>query len=134
MRPFQLDSSMTTMRGTFYPTGWTVLMFPGERQARDAAALLARNGVGEDAMMFLTPQDVRDDLVDATGDDQPMPSAGSEGDTVRKFTELAAQGHHGLMVHTPSQEEADRVKALLQDAPISYGQRYRKLVIEDVVS
>jgi len=47
MRPFQLDSSMTTMRGTFYPTGWTVLMFPGEQQARDAAALLARNGAAK---------------------------------------------------------------------------------------
>jgi hypothetical protein len=125
---------MTTMRGTFYPTGWTVLMFPGEQQARDAAELLARHGMADDAMMFLTPQDVRDDLVNATGDDKPMPSAGSEGDTVRKFTELAAQGHHGLMVHTPDQEQADRVKALLQDAPISYGQRYRKLVIEDVVT
>lgn len=134
MRAFRLDSDMTTMRGTFYPTGWTVLMFAGEQQARDAAQLLAREGFGADAMMFLTPADIREHLVGATGDDNLVPSAGTEGDTVRKFAELGAQGHHGLMVHTPHQEEADRVMALLKDAPISYGQRYRKLVIEDVVT
>jgi len=134
MRPFQLDSGMTTMRGTFYPTGWMVLMFPGEQQARDAAQMLAREGVAEDAMMMLSPADVRRHLLGAAGDDQVMPSAGTEGDTVRKFAELAAQGHHGLMVHVPHQEDADRVTTLLKDAPISYGQRYRKLVIEDVVA
>ena len=134
MRAFRLDSGMTTMRGTFYPTGWTVLMFPGEQSARDAAQLLAREGIADDAMMFLTPQDVREHLVGATGDDQLVPSAGTEGDTVRKFTDLAAQGHHGLMVHVPHQEDADRVMALVKDLPISYGQRYRKLVIEDLVA
>ena len=134
MRAFRLDPSMTTMRGTFYPTGWTVLMFPGEQQAHDAAQLLSRQGCAPDAMMFLTPADIHQHLLGATGDDQIVPSAGTEGDTVRKIAELGAQGHHGLMVHTPNQEEADRVMALLKDAPISYGQRYRKLVIEDIVS
>ena len=134
MRAFRLDSDMTTMRGTFYPTGWMVLMFPAEQPARDAAQLLAREGIADDAMMFLTPQDVREHLVGATGDDQLVPSAGTEGDTVRKFTDLAAQGHHGLMVHVPHQEDADRVMALVKDLPISYGQRYRKLVIEDLVA
>jgi len=134
MRPFQLDSGMTTMRGTFYPTGWMVLMFPGEQQARDAAQLLAREGVGEDALMMVSPADVRKHLLGTAGDDGILPSAGTEGDTVRKFAELAAQGHYGLMVHVPHQEDADRVTALLENAPISYGQRYRKLVIEDVVA
>ena len=134
MRPFRLDPDMTTMRGTFYPTGWMVLMFPGEQQARDAAALLARAGVAEEALMMFTPADVRRQLLGAAGDDKIMPSAGTEGDTVRRFAELAAQGHHGLMVQVPHQEDADRVTGLLKDAPISYGQRYRKLVIEDVVA
>ena len=134
MRPFQLDSGMTTMRGTFYPTGWMVLMFPAEQQARDAATLLAREGIAEDAMMFLTPADVQRHIVNAVGDDKIVPSAGTEGDTARRIAEFAAQGHHGLMVHVPHQADADRVTELLRDAPISYGQRYRKLVIEDIVA
>lgn len=133
MRPFHLDSDMKTMRGVFYPTGWMVLMFPGEQQAREAARLLASQGVAEDAMMMMTPQDVRRELAGASGDDHIIPSAGSEGDTVRRFAELAAQGHHALMVHAPNAADSDRVMALLKDCPVSYGQKYRTLVIEDMV-
>jgi hypothetical protein len=134
MRKFQLDSSMKTIRGTFYPTGWTVLMFPGEREARDAGQALADEGFGADALMLLTPQDVREQLVGATGDDSLLPSAGTEGDTVRRIADLAAHGHYGLMVHAPHQEESDRMMAVLKDLPISYGQKYRKLIIEDIVA
>lgn len=134
MRPFHLDSDMKTMRGVFYPTGWMVLMLPGEQQAREAARLLASQGIAEDAIMLMTPQEVRRELGGAAGDDKILPSAGSEGDTARRFAELAAQGHHGLMVHAPKAEESERVMALLKDCPVSYGQKYRALVIEDMVT
>lgn len=133
MRPFRLDSDMRTLRGVFYPTGWMVLMVPGEQQAGDAARLLEQAGISGDALMRLTPEDVLRELGGTEGDDSILPSAGTEGDTVRKITDLAAQGHHGLMVHAPHQEESDRVMAALQGVPISYGQRYRTLVIEDLV-
>lgn len=133
MRPFHLDSSMKTMRGVFYPTGWMVLMFPGEQEARDAAQLLADQGIPEEEVMLLTPEDIRRDLLGAAGDDDMLPSAGTEGDTVRRFAEFARQGHFGLMVHAPDAKDSDRVVELLRDAPISYGQKYRKLVIEDIV-
>jgi hypothetical protein len=133
MRPFHIDSDMRTLRGVFYPTGWMVLMLPGEQQARDAARLLEQNGIGGDAIMLMTPQDVRRELVGAEGDDNMLPSAGTEGDTVRNITDLAAQGHHALMVHAPHQEDSDRVMAALKGVPIAYGQKYRKLVIEDLV-
>jgi hypothetical protein len=133
MKPFHLEPSMKTMRGVFYPTGYMVLMFPGEQQARDAGKLLADNGFAEEAVSLITPQDFRREIVGATGDDDMLPSAGTEGDTVRKFTNLAAQGHHALMIHAPDSKDSDRVMELLKDAPISYGQKYRRLVIEDIV-
>lgn len=134
MRPFQLDSSMTTMGGTFYPTGWMVLMFPDERTAQKAGMVLADNGVPEDEMILVTPEDFRRDILGAAGDDEILPSAGSEGDTVRRFAELAGQGHYGVMVHCGKNDTSERVTELLRDCPISYGQKYRTLVIEDVVA
>lgn len=135
MRPFRLDNDMKTMTGVFYPTGWMVLMFPGEREARDAARLLEeQHGVSPDAVLLVTPQQFRSEILGAKGDEAILPSAGTEGDTIRRFAELAAQGHHALMVHAPHAEESDRVMAALQGAPISYGQKYRKLVIEDIVA
>jgi len=37
-------------------------------------------------------------------------------------------------VHAPHAADSDRVMDLLQGAGISYGQKYRTLVIEDVVA
>lgn len=134
MRPFHLESSMKTMRGVFYPTGWMVLMFPGEQQARDAAKKLEDSGIAESDVLLLTPDDIRRDLMDAKGDENILPSAGTEGDTVRKFAEYASRGHYGLMVHAPKQENSDHVLELLRGAGMSYGQKYRSLVIEDIVA
>jgi hypothetical protein len=133
MKPFQLDSSMKTLGGTFYPKGWMVLMFPSEQVARDAAKKLADAHVPGDVML-VTPQDLRTHILSAAGDDEILPSAGSEGDTVRRFAEMAAQGHYGLMVHAPSHDDSERVMQALQGVQISYGQKYRMLVIEDVVT
>ena len=133
MRSFQIDRDMKTMTGVFYPTGWMVLMFPGEAQARDAAGKVCGAGIAERHVMLVTPADFRREIAGAKGDDGILPSAGTEGDTVRKMAELFAQGHHGLMVHAPSQEDADRAMEALHDMPMSFGQRYRKLVIEDIV-
>jgi hypothetical protein len=132
MKPFHLESSMKTMLGAFYPTGYMVLMFPTEQEARDAGGLLAKAGFDDDAVALVTPDDFRREIVGATGDDEILPSAGTEGDTVRRFTELARQGHHALMIHAPSGDDSERVVAALKGANISYGQKYRKLVIEDI--
>ena len=62
-----------------------------------------------------------------------MPSAGTEADTVRRFAELASEGHHALMIHAPSAKQTEHVMDVLKDANISYGQKYRHFVIEDLV-
>jgi hypothetical protein len=133
MKPFHLDSSMKSIGGAFYPTGYMLLMLPDEQAARDAGKALADGGIADDAVTLMTPADFRRDILDIAGDDKILPSAGTEGDTVRRFAELAAQGHYGLLVHAPKHEESDRVMELLKGAPISYGQKYRMLVIEDIV-
>ena len=46
--------------------------------------------------------------------------------------QLASQGHHALMVHAPKAEQSEHVMDLLQSHPISYAQKYRRLVIEDL--
>ena len=133
MKPFQLDSSMkTALGGVFYPTGWLVLMFAGEQQARDAGKLLSDEGIAADDVLLVTPEDFRRDIIGTAGDDAIVPSAGTEGDTVRKFAGFAREGHYGLMVHAPKAEDSDRILELLRGSGITYGQKYRHLVIEDV--
>ncbi len=134
MKHFELESSMLTMGGVFYPTGYMVLMLPSEQDARAAESKLEAGGVLGEKVSLLSPQVIQEKIARTVGTaDIPLPSAGTEADTVRKFAELASQGHHALMVHAPHAQESDRVMELLKGCPISYGQKYRHLVIEDLV-
>jgi hypothetical protein len=133
MKAFHLESGMTTMGGVFYPTGYMVLMFPTEKAARDAEMLLEDKGIDGEQVSLLTPEVFQEEIARTVGNaDIPLPSAGTEADTVRRFAELASQGHYALMVHAPKAAESERVMEILKDCPISYGQKYRHLVIEDL--
>jgi len=136
MKAFHIDSSMTNMRGVFYPTGHMVLTFPTERDARRACELLRRDGVCEDDLCIAKPEEFERQLSDAIDEyeDVLLPSVGTEFETARRFRHLAHQGHFALIVHAKSSMTSDHVLGVLHDLPISYGQRYRFLVIEDLVS
>jgi hypothetical protein len=134
MKHFELDPHMLTMRGVFYPTGYMVLMLDGEKQARDAERKLEEAGISGEHICLLSPSVVQEKIARTVGTaDIPLPSAGTEADTVRRFAELASQGHWMLMIHAPSGDETSRIMELLKGFPISYGQKYRQLVIEDLV-
>ena len=51
----------------------------------------------------------------------------------RQFAELASKGHHALLVHAPDAKDSDQVMELLKDSKLTFGQKYRQLVIEDLV-
>ncbi len=136
MKTFSIGAGMTNMRGVFYPTGHMVLMLPSERDARRACELLRADGIAEDDLCIGNPQEFERQISDAIDDyeDVLLPSVGTEVDTARRFRHLARQGHHALIVHASAATSSDHVLQVLHDLPISYGQRYRMLVIEDLVS
>jgi hypothetical protein len=134
MKPFALEPKMLTMRGVFYPTGYMFLMFPTEQDARNAERALEDDGYSGESISLLTPQDIQEKVARTVGNaDIPLPSAGTEADTVRHFAQLASKGHCALMIHAPTSKETEHIMEVLKDAPISYGQKYRHLVIEDLV-
>ncbi|MBL0419382.1 RNA-binding protein [Ramlibacter sp. AW1] len=134
MKPFVMQSSMTTMSGVFYPTGHAVLMFPGGHEdARKACKALAAVGIDDDEMSLLSPEVIMSDITRTVGSaDIPLPSVGTEADTVRQMSHLAAQGHWGLLVHAPHQKDSDLIRKAIENIPVSYAQKYRQLVIEDL--
>ena len=135
MKTFSLAAGMTNMRGVFYPTGHMVLMFPTERDARHACELLRKDGVSDDDLCLCKPEEFERQITGATDEDDDvlLPSVGTESDTARRFRQLAHQGHHALIVHANAGLGSEHVLDLLHEARISYGQRYRHFVIEDLV-
>jgi len=133
MRRFQLEPNMLTMRGVFYPTGYMIVMFPNEDEARKAAKALVESDHSEEEISLLSPQVFQEQIARTVGHaDIPLPSAGTEGDTVRRFAQLASQGHYGLAIHAPSGQETEEIMDVLRHCQISYAQKYRHLVIEDL--
>ena len=130
---FSLDPSMiATIGGAFYPTGYSMVMFPDQATAVSVGTEL--NTQLEDSEVFmLTPSAILSQITPTvSGADDPLPSAGTEGATVRAYTKLAKEGHHALLVKTPDEETADRMMDVVRRVPYSIAQRYRMLVIEDL--
>jgi hypothetical protein len=51
---------------------------------------------------------------------------------VRAYTQLARDGHTGLLVRTKDGAAAELLMELVRTVPYSIAQRYRLLVIEDL--
>jgi hypothetical protein len=134
MKHFELEPGMLTLRGVFYPTGHLFLMFPTEADARQAERALEDNGHSGEHISMLTPADIEKVAAAPGGAETPLPSPGTELETARKFAELGRQGHHALLIHAPSHDETEHIMQVLKDHPVSYGQKYRHLVIEDLVT
>lgn len=134
MKPFTLDSEMlATLGGAFYPTGYSMVMFPDADNAKQVAKQLTDGGIGDDEVYFLPPDVILSQITPTVSDaDDPLPSAGTEGATVRAYTKLAREGQTGLLIKTPDAEAAERMMAVVRTVPYSMAQRYRTLVIEDL--
>ena len=133
MKTFALDSKMLTIRGVFYPTGYAFIVFPQAEQAEQAARELETAGFDSQAIMLLTPEIVLREIGKVDGkSDLALPPVGTESATIHKYLDLAREGHHALMVHAPSDEDAERVMSAVRHLPFSYAQKYHLLAIEDL--
>lgn len=130
---FSLDPSMlATLGGAFYPTGYSMVMFPDQATAVAVGNELSTT-LEDSEVLLLTPAIILSQITPTVADaDNPLPSAGTEGATVRAYTKLAKEGHHGLLVRTPDEHVAEQMMEVVRRGPYSMAQRYRLLVIEDL--
>src|SRR3954447_2529702 len=101
---FSLDPSMiATVGGTFYPTGYSMVMLPDEATAVSVGTELSTR-LEDSEVLLVTPAAILSQITPTAKDaDDPLPSAGTEGATVRAYTKLAREGHYGLLVKTPNE-------------------------------
>ena len=83
--------------------------------------------------MMLTPAVILREIGKIDGESQvALPSVGTEGATVHRYIEFASEGHHALMIKSPSDAHTERVMSVVRELPFSYGQKYHMLAIEDL--
>ena len=133
MQPFLMTSKMTSMQGVFYPTGYAFIMFPDAENAQEAGKKIEQAGFSEQDVMFLTPPVILREIGKVDGESSvELPSVGTEGATVNKYVNLARDGHHGLMVKAPSDEDSEKLMSVVREFPFSYAQKYHMLAMEDL--
>lgn len=134
MQHFTLDPSMTaTFGGAFYPKGHSFVMFENADDAKATAQRLIDLGISADDVYLLPPDTVLSQISPTVSDaDNPLPSAGTEGATVRAYTKLAREGHHAILVKTDDSADTEQLMEVVRQVPYSIAQRYRMLVIEDL--
>lgn len=134
MKPFSLDSGMTaSISGVFYPTGYSMIMFPDEKDAKAVGERLTTGTFKGDDVYFIPADAILSQITPTVKtDDDPLPSVGTDGATVRAYTKLAREGHSALLVRTEEAEDAEQLMQIVRTVPHSMAQRYRMLVIEDL--
>jgi len=134
MKNFYLEPRMrATIGGAFYPSGYSMVMFPSAEDANRIGHKLIENGVSGDEIYLIPPATLLAEITPTvTESDDPLPSAGTDAATVRAYTKLAREGHTALLVKTKNEEAANRMMELVRTVPYSIAQRYRTLVIEDL--
>ncbi|WP_295988552.1 hypothetical protein [uncultured Variovorax sp.] len=134
MKHFTLEPEMrATIGGAFYPTGYSMVMFPDADDAERIGRGLIEKGMSGDDIYLLPAATVLREIVPTVElSDDPLPSAGTEAATVRAYAKLAQEGHAGLLVKTDDGDAAEQLMEVVRTVPYSIAQRYRTLVIEDL--
>ncbi len=133
MKPFVLNPKMLTLQGVFYPTGYVFVLFPDVQDAEQAGRELEAAGFDGQDIMLLSSEIILKEIGKVDGEsDVVLPSVGTESATVRKYVDLALEGHCALMVKAPSDKDTKRVMDVVGRLPFSYGQKYHILAIEDL--
>jgi hypothetical protein len=134
MKNFVLEPGMrAAIGGAFYPSGYSMIMFPNAEDANRIGHSLVEKGISGDEIYLIPAETVLAEITPTVSDsDDPLPSAGTDAATVRAYTKLAREGHTALLVKTKNEEEANRLMEEVRTVPYSIAQRYRMLVIEDL--
>ncbi|MFH0129486.1 hypothetical protein [Variovorax sp. EL159] len=134
MKQFILETHMrSSVGGAFYPTGYSMVMFPSAEDANRIGHRLIEKGMSGDEVYLLPAETVLAEIAPTVKTvEDPLPSPGTDAATVRAFARLARSGHTGLLVKTRDGATAERLMELVRTVPYSIAQRYRMLVIEDL--
>lgn len=121
-----------TTFGVFKPTGHTLMAFHTQEEVRAAVKELSKLGFGARAMVQYSAEEMRAQAQGELQAPSPIANFGYEVDLLRMHKELADQGCAFLLVHAPSESQANVVAALVQQLKPVTAQHYGRFLIQDL--
>lgn len=118
--------------GAFYPTGYTVVGFQQEEDARQVMHELQAMGQAPVDALEVSALQMQAFAEKNLHDAGFIANLGTSLSTVQAFLEAARAGASFLVLPTPNDVAAERVSEAIHHVPFLLAERYRRLVIETV--
>jgi len=119
--------------GVFMPVGHVIASFPGSTELEGAANGLAALGLHDEDIVRYTPQQMIEQVNHDIANASPLVSLGQELNLVKAHRELAEQGYHFLVIHSPEDDLTRRVATVVQQNGAERAQKYGRFVIEELI-
>lgn len=116
--------------GAFYPTGHTVVAFPALQDARQVLQELRLQGLEACDSMELLPQQMAEFAERNLHEAGFLASLGTSLSTLQSFLDAAHNGATFLILATPDDASAERVKEAIHHVSFLLAERYHRLAIE----
>lgn len=119
--------------GDFYPVGHLFVAFPGVDDAKAVRDDLLGQGVAPQDCRYFSDRAVRDGTQKGIDSASVFSMVGATLKIVGLHNELAAQGCHFLLIATADDAATERAMAAVRRRPFKLAQKYKRLVIEEMV-
>lgn len=119
--------------GAFDPVGHVVIAFESDEHAERAAQALLDDGFYEDDIVRFTASEEASTMTDMLTRTSGIAEFGFEAVLMRRYRQLAAEGCGWLVVFAPETVRAERVADIARQHGARIAERYRRLVIEDLI-
>lgn len=118
--------------GAFYPTGYVVLAFPKPAGAKRVRKDLLTGGYDERDVIHFDAAAMSRVLANSLENAGFLASLGTTKQTLRKQLGFAEKGCDFLLVHAPTDDEAERVMRVARRLPLRLAQKFHRFAIEDL--
>jgi len=122
-----------TSFGTFKPVGHVMVGLANRAALRSLAHALQEPGVPGLPVDELTPAESIEEMQALIDNASPLAGFGHELTLMRRYVELARQGHCWLIVKVDSDEDAARVGELAKRFGATLAVRYGRFMVEDLI-
>ena len=123
---------LPTSFGIFYPTGWSVVAFPSRESAEQVRRDLLTGGYDEADCKLVRCDEVIPTAEAQLSDAGWLAQLGKADEMVGRHLAAAKSGSTFLVIHTPSDSEAERVMNVVRRVPFDFVHRYHRLAIQEM--
>lgn len=124
---------LPTSFGTLKPVGHVLMAVKTRSQADILSVALAEAGWPADTVSEFRPQETVEELAAMVGNASGLAGFGYEITLMRRYLELAREGHSWLLVKVDDDDHAERAAQLGRLYGASLAVHYRRFTVEELI-